>query len=945
VTATASPVTASDDIRLLGRLLGEVISQHTGDRVYRSVELVRRAATSERRGEASGQLVPLLDGLSVVDAVHVSRAFSYFSLLANLAEDVADNRRARLADRRGDGEGPGTIRGALRRLAEAGSRPDDIVEIVRRLDVSPVITAHPTEVRRRTILDRSREITRLLGLRDDEASPDERAEWEEELRVEVLALWQTAMLRTSRLRVRDEINQALAFYDLSLLREVPALHRRLEREVGGLVPPPLRMGTWIGGDRDGNPHVVADVLAYAIERQATVALGHHLDALRRLAIELSMSSGLVDVSDEVVTLAEASGDRNPYRLGEPYRRAVNGMFARVAATARTLVGTVPGPSPRADLAAYPGPDHLVDDLRAVEASLSRHGAGRLAEARVAPVRRAVEAFGFHLCGIDLRQSSDVHEEVVAELLERAGETDRYREWDEPARVALLLSELGRSRPLASPFVTYSERVTSELAVLAEAARAIGRYGPAAVPNYVISKCQSVSDLLEVALLLREVGLCRLHDGRLDDGRLDDGRKDDARRDDDGGRDDGRLHDARLDDGGRDDGGLRSSVRIVPLFETIDDLAAAGRIVTEVVGLRPWQAMVAAGGNRQEVMVGYSDSNKDGGYLTSNWALYRAERDLAAAASAAGVGLALFHGRGGAVGRGGGPAYEALVAQPNGSVQGAVRVTEQGEVVAANYSDPDHARRNLESLVAATIEASGADVEALGPDAARSRAVMDELSALARRAYQDLVYRTPGFSEWFRAATPVGEVAELNIGSRPASRRSTERIDDLRAIPWVFSWSQCRLMLPGWYGTGAALEHWAARGRLSELSELHERWPFLRSVVSNMAMVLAKSDLGIAARYAELVPDEALREAVWSRLVDEHRRSVRMLLAVTGRDDLLADNPALARSLRHRIPYLDPLNHLQVSLLRRWRAGERDDRVRTGIQLTVNGLATGLRNSG
>ncbi|HWG73699.1 MAG TPA: phosphoenolpyruvate carboxylase [Acidimicrobiales bacterium] len=907
MTAAPGPISARDHIRLLGRLLGETIAEHAGTEVYELVEHVRRAATNERRGAASGQLVPLLDGLSEGDALHVSRAFSYFSLLANLAEDVADNRRARDAVRRGHGDGPGTIRGALRRLAEAGSLPADVLQIVRRLEVSPVITAHPTEVRRRTILDRSREITRLLANSDDDATPEEHAVWEESLRVEVLALWQTAMLRVSRLRVRDEINQALAFYDLSLMKEIPALHGRLEREVGQSVPPPLRMGTWIGGDRDGNPYVVADVLAYAIERQATVAIAHHLDALRRLAIELSMASSLVEASDAVVELADKSGDNNLFRSGEPYRRAVNGMFARMAATAKLLIGMVPGPLPRADLHPYTGPDELADDLRAVEESLASHGAGRLAEARVAPVRRAVDAFGFHLCGIDMRENSEVLEAVIAELLERAGETNGYLGRDEAGRVELLIHELGRARPLASPFVTYGETVTSEMAFLRQAAQAVEKFGPAAVPNFVISKCQSVSDLLEVAVLLREVGLCRLDDTS---------------------------------------GTWTSWVRIVPLFETIDDLAAAGRIVTTALELKPWRAMVERGGRRQEVMLGYSDSNKDGGYLTSNWALYRAERDLAHAARAAGVELSMFHGRGGAIGRGGGPSYEAIMAQPTGSVQGAVRVTEQGEVVAAKYSDPDHARRNLESLVAATIEASGTDVEALGPDPARPHAVMDELSDLAREAYQDLVYRTPGFPEWFRAATPVREVAELNIGSRPPSRRRSDNIDDLRAIPWVFSWSQCRLMLPGWYGTGAALERWVEQGgSLTELRGLHGRWPFLRSVLSNMAMVLAKSDLGIAARYAELVPDAALREAIWSRLVDEHERSVRMLLAVTGQDQLLDDNPALAYSLRNRIPYLDPLNHLQVSLLRRWRAGDRDDRVRTGIQLTLNGLATGLRNSG
>jgi phosphoenolpyruvate carboxylase len=501
---------------------------------------------------------------------------------------------------------------------------------------------------------------------------------------------------------------------------------------------------------------------------------------------------------------------------------------------------------------------------------------------------------------------------VADLLARAGVTDRYGGLDEPARVEVLLAELAHPRLLASPFVTYDAATTSELAIARQAAAAVDLLGPDAIPSYVISKCQAGSDLLEVLVILREAGLCQVGKG----------------------------------------GDWVCGVRVVPLFETIEDLAAAGDIITQVLAIPAWRTMVggwsrAGGAGRQEVMLGYSDSNKDGGYLMSNWSLYRAERDLARVTRSFGVELALFHGRGGTVGRGGGPAYEAIVAQPPGSVGGALRVTEQGEVITAKYSDPHHAQRNLESLVAATLEATGADIEALGADTERAVALMEQLSASATTAYRELVYGTEGFVEWFRSATPVGEIAELNVGSRPASRTASSRVEDLRAIPWVFSWSQCRLMLPGWYGTGAALEAWidGRDDRLGELRDLHQRWPFFRSTLSNMSMVLAKSDLGIAERYAELVPDEALRDRVWSKIVEEHRRSIRVLQAVTGSHDLLGADPVLARSLRNRVPYLDPLNYLQIALLQRWRAGERDHRVRTGIQLTLNGLATGLRNSG
>jgi len=908
---------ASDDIRLLGRILGDVIAEQSGSATLELVEAVRQAATEDRRRPGpTSRLVPLLDTIDDEAITPVIRAFSYFSLLANIAEDVAANRQARTARQEGEGQGPGTLHHAVTRLHAEGRGASAVADLAARVQVTPVMTAHPTEVRRRSVLDRTRTIAGLLARRHrEQLDEDEQAAWQDELRVEILALWQTAILRGSKLRVRDEINEALHYYDLSLFAEVPAVQTRLIRElvaIGGdpspSGPPAIRMGSWIGGDRDGNPNVSATVVGYALERHATAAIGRHLRDLRRLAVSLSMSDKLVGVSDRVRVLADRSADVSPFRLEEPYRRAMNGMYARLAATARAVIGMVPGAEPGADLPPYVTPMELVDDLLAVEESLVDNGLGPLATVLVAPVRRSVEVFGFHLAGLDLRQNADVHEKVVAELLARAGETDQYLQLDEAGRVALLDAELGRSRPLTSPFLAYSDLVTGELAILAQAADGVRRLGAAAIPSYIISKCQSVSDLLEVAVLLKEVDLYR--------------------------------------SGGPGEPAW-SALAIVPLFETIDDLEASGQILTDLLGRARWRELVASWDGWQEVMLGYSDSNKDGGYLTSNWGLYRAERDLVAAAARAGVQLRLFHGRGGAVGRGGGPSYEAILAQPPGSVRGALRITEQGEVIAAEYSDPEHAGRNLEALVAAALEASGADDDGLGVDAGRFHQVMDELSALAMAEYRDLVYGTPGFLDWFRAATPIGEIAELNIGSRPASRTASNRIEDLRAIPWVFSWSQCRLMIPGWYGVGAALDSWMgeAPDRLLLLQEMHRRWGFWRSVLANMAMVLAKTDLGIAARYRTLVPDPDLRDRVFDRLTAEHRRTERHLLAITGQPELLADDPVLARALHNRIPYLDPLNHLQVALLERWRAGDHQDPVQVGIQLTINGLATGLRNSG
>jgi phosphoenolpyruvate carboxylase len=911
-------LSASDDIRLLGRLLGEVIAEQSGPETLALVEEIRLAATGERRGTgAPGQLVPLLEACDDTEVLHVVRAFSYFSFLANLAEDVADNRRARVAAPTDAGRGPGTLDHAVAQLAALDPA---VAARAAELWVAPVLTAHPTQVRRRTSLDRGREITRLLVERDRGGfGPEEWREWEADLRVQILALWQTAILRGSRLRVRDEINEMLHYYDLTLFDEVPRLQARVEAGLAGVVDvtaPVVRMGSWIGGDRDGNPFVTADVLDYAVERHATVAFGHHLEDLRRLAIELSMSENLVRCSDAVTALADSSGDTSPFRIEEPYRRAMNGCYARLAATAKARLGVVPAAEPRATLPPYGTPAELVSDLRSIEASLAAHGAATLASARVAPVRRSVEAFGFHLASLDLRQNADVHEVVVAELLAAAGAEPAYLDLDEAGRVEILVAELAQPRLLSSPFVAYSEQTQGELAIVARAAVAIDQLGPAMVPHYVISKCQSVSDILEVAILLKEVGLCRP-----------------------AGRPEAAADTAAAPP--------RLALDIVPLFETIDDLTAAAATLQAMLRLPAWRALIDERGGWQEVMVGYSDSNKDGGYLTSNWSLYRAERELVAVARAEGVHLRLFHGRGGAVGRGGGPTYEAIRAQPPGSVQGAVRLTEQGEMIAAVYSDPGHARRGLEALVSAALEATCSVDDGLGEDANSYHAIMDELSERACAAYRHLVYGTPGFVEWFRTATPVGEISELNIGSRPASRKPSARVEDLRAIPWVFSWSQVRLMIPGWFGVGTAISEWTAagQGRLEILQGMHQRWGWWRSVLSNMEMVLAKTDLEIAARYAELVVDVDDRSRIFDALVAEHARTCEVLLAITGAPHLLAEADDLARSLRNRIPYLDPLNYLQVALLRRWRAGDRDSVVQVGIQTTLNGLATGLRNSG
>jgi phosphoenolpyruvate carboxylase len=757
------------------------------------------------------------------------------------------------------------------------------------------------------------EIARLLDERDRvEFTPEELRANRQALRRAVLTLWQTSILRDTRLRVIDEVANGLAYYDHTFLRGLPIFYADLEDRLGGIeaswqdidVPSFLRMGSWIGGDRDGNPYVTAEVTRQTLTLQSQRALRFHLEELHRLGSELSLDGRIVHVSEGLRRLVESSADRAPERKDEPYRRAIVGIYARLAATAWSLDALEPPQPPVGPAPAYEKAEDLRADLDTLYRSLAENGSADLARGRLRSLRRAVDVFGFHLASLDLRQNSDVHARVVAELVAATGTGIDYAALDEKARVALLSAELGNMRPLASPYHSYGDETAAELDLVRVAADAHRRYGRAALPNYVISKADSVSDILEVAVLLKEGGLLDPREGRLD-------------------------------------------VDIVPLFETIGDLQRCGRIMDDLLALPAYRRLLTSRGDTQEVMLGYSDSNKDGGYLTSTWELYKAELVLIETFKRHRVGLRLFHGRGGSVGRGGGPSYEAILAQPPGAVQGAIRITEQGEVIAGKYSNAEVGRRNLETLAAATLEASLLDADR-PPPPADYLAVMEELSAHAFRAYRDLVYETEGFDRYFRESTVLDEIASLNIGSRPASRSKKQGIEDLRAIPWVFSWAQCRLMLPGWYGFGAAIEAWSAArpgDGMAMLQEMHDNWPFFRTILSNMDMVLAKSDIAIASRYSELVTDVALRERVFARVKREWKSSIDAVCAITRQETLLELNPLLARSIRNRFPYIDPLNHVQIELLRRHRAGDPDPAVVQGIHLSINGIAAGLRNSG
>jgi phosphoenolpyruvate carboxylase len=919
-----------EDIRLLGRILGDVIRVQEGPEAYELVEQIRKLSVAFRRDadhEADKALKKLLKSLPGDRAVSVIRAFTYFSHLANLAEDRHHIRRRAIHERAGHTQ-EGSIDVALQRLRWAGITPHSISDMLATSYVSPVLTAHPTEVQRQSILDAERDIAHLLTERDairaraaavnaakDALSPKELAANELHMRARVMQLWQTRLLRLTKLTVADEIENALSYYEATFLREIPKLYAELEEALPGQpIASFLRMGQWIGGDRDGNPNVTAQTLEHALSRQSDVALRHYLTEVHFLGGELSLSAMLVPFGPEMLALAERSPDTNEHRQDEPYRRALTGMYARLAATLKALTGGDAARHAVAPQNPYASAEDFLADLRTIEASLRGHHAEAVAAQRLHPLIRAVEVFGFHLATVDLRQSSDKHEEVVAELLTIARVEKNYSLLDEHAKQALLLGLLNDARPLRVPSADYSAHAVSELAIFQTAKRMLSTFGKQAIRHYIISHTETVSDLLEVLLLQKEVGLLR--------GTLD-----------------AQAH---------------NDLIVVPLFETIEDLRNAAPIMRDFYALHGVAGLIQRSGGEQDIMLGYSDSNKDGGIFTSNWELYRAEIALVELFDKLkgnhGITLRMFHGRGGTVGRGGGPSYQAILAQPPGTVRGQIRLTEQGEVIGSKYANPEIGRRNLETLVAATLEAT-----LLQPTKPATRAFLDaaaELSEASMDAYRALVYETPGFTDYFFGATPLKELTQLNIGSRPASRKALEKIEDLRAIPWGFSWGQCRLTLPGWLGFGSAVAAFLDKPDVAErkaalalLQKMYRQWPFFRTLLSNMDMVLAKSDLALASRYAELVSDARLRKKIFTAIEAEWHRTADALKQITGEKNRLASNPALDRSIRHRFPYIDPLHHLQVELIRRYRAGLADERVQRGIHISINGIAAGLRNTG
>jgi phosphoenolpyruvate carboxylase len=893
---TAAPVSApvvaqNADVRFLGKILGDVIRTYGGSGLLDRIEAIRAASVDRYRGIANPRGLPAgWESLSLDETVAFVRSFMLFSMLANLAED----RQGVAAEKNS------TLASALSFLESQGVTTAQAAALLDHALISPVLTAHPTEVMRKSMLDHRNRIAALMATRDEGLRETGAGEIiDEAIAAQIAFLWQTRALRRERLYVADEVDIALTYLRDIFLPVIPPLYARWERLLGNRPPSFLRLGSWIGGDRDGNPHVTADSLRLALGRASQALLTDYLEQLNAIGAELSLSSELAVVSEPLAALAECGGDTNAARADEPYRRAITGMYARLAASYQNLTGRTPSRPATVEARAYPDAASLRADLQILEDSLRSESRVRLnGGGALARLNRAVETFGFHLATLDLRQNADVHARVVAELLQVAGVAPDYQALTESERVALLRRELSSERLLASPYARYSPETLSELSIVRAAAEAHQRYGAECIRFYIISKCESVSDLLEVNILLKEAGLYR---GR---------------------------------------GDASAAIMAVPLFETITDLEGSAKVMEAWLEMPETTAITRAFGF-QEVMVGYSDSNKDGGYLTSVWSLHQATRRLAALFAKHATPLEVFHGRGGAVGRGGGSSFAAIRAQPHGTMRGRIRITEQGEIIAAKYGTRESAATNLEAIAAATLLASLESASLSGDSGRRFAAAMENLSAEAFRAYRGLVYETAGFAEFFRQLTPLLEISDLKIGSRPASRTNSQRIEDLRAIPWVFSWAQARVMLPGWYGVGHAMQ----AADMGLLREMLAAWPFFRATVDNLEMVLSKSDMGIAARYLTLVKDQAMGESLFARIRDMWQTTHDCILELTGQSRLLEKHPTLDASIRLRLPYIEPLNLLQVELLKRHRAGETDPRVREGIQLSINAIATALRNSG
>ncbi|HGL1016051.1 TPA: phosphoenolpyruvate carboxylase [Streptococcus pneumoniae] len=882
-----------EEVLILTELLEDITKNMLAPETFEKIIQLKELSTQE---DYQG-LNRLVTSLSNDEMVYISRYFSILPLLINISEDVdlayEINHQNNI-----DQDYLGKLSTMIKLVAEK----ENAVEILEHLNVVPVLTAHPTQVQRKSMLDLTNHIHSLLRkYRDVKLGLINKDKWYNDLRRYIEIIMQTDMIREKKLKVTNEITNAMEYYNSSFLKAVPHLTTEYKRlaQAHGLnlkQAKPITMGMWIGGDRDGNPFVTAKTLKQSALTQCEVIMNYYDKKIYQLYREFSLSTSIVNVSKQVREMARQSKDNSIYREKELYRRALFDIQSKIQATKTYLiedeeVGT-----------RYETANDFYKDLIAIRDSLLENKGESLISGDFVELLQAVEIFGFYLASIDMRQDSSVYEACVAELLKSAGIHSRYSELSEEEKCDLLLKELEEDpRILSATHAEKSELLAKELAIFKTARVLKDKLGDDVIRQTIISHATSLSDMLELAILLKEVGLVDTE---------------------------------------------RARVQIVPLFETIEDLDHSEETMRKYLSLSLAKKWIDSRNNYQEIMLGYSDSNKDGGYLSSCWTLYKAQQQLTAIGDEFGVKVTFFHGRGGTVGRGGGPTYEAITSQPLKSIKDRIRLTEQGEVIGNKYGNKDAAYYNLEMLVSAAINRMITQKKSDTNTPNRYEAIMDQVVDRSYDIYRDLVFGNEHFYDYFFESSPIKAISSFNIGSRPAARKTITEIGGLRAIPWVFSWSQSRVMFPGWYGVGSSFKEFINKNpeNIAILRDMYQNWPFFQSLLSNVDMVLSKSNMNIAFEYAKLCEDEQVK-AIYETILNEWQVTKNVILAIEGHDELLADNPYLKASLDYRMPYFNILNYIQLELIKRQRRGELSSDQERLIHITINGIATGLRNSG
>ncbi|SDX93513.1 phosphoenolpyruvate carboxylase [Paenibacillus sp. CF384] len=913
------------DVRFLGNILGDVLVHQGGHELLENVEKIRemsKALRAQFLPELYEEFTAVIDALNPETRHQVIRAFAIYFQLVNIAEQNHRIRRKRDYERSaGETVQPGSIESAIQVLKDQGIDVDNVRSIIEDISLELVMTAHPTEATRRAVLDIHQRIAEdVVELDNPTLTYREREKLREKLLNEVLTLWQTDELRDRKPTVIDEVRNGMYYFDETLFEVLPSVYEELERcldkyypEERWHVPTYLRFGSWIGGDRDGNPSVTAKVTWETLTLQRGLVLEKYEELLKEVMSQLSFSTNIIEVSQELLDSIKSDREKIDTRSvdlwrndKEPYRVKLGYMLEKLANTSKdSLKGSVKR---------YNSADELKADLCIIDRSLRNHFADYVADTHIRKLIRQVELFGFHLAALDVRQHSKEHENAMTEVLANMNIVDNYASLTEDEKIELLHKLLNDPRPLTSPHFEYSEGTRECLDVYHTIYRAQAEFGVNCISSYLISMTQGASDMLEVMVFAKEVGLFRKESN----------------------------------------GNVRCTLQAVPLFETIDDLHAAPGIMEQLFALPIYRQAVEARGNLHEIMLGYSDSNKDGGVVTANWELRVALNAITSAAKKFDVKLKFFHGRGGALGRGGMPLNRSILAQPPHTVGGGIKITEQGEVLSSRYSMKGIAYRSLEQATWALVTASrlAKYPEQEAGATAEWEEIARGISETALTKYQDLIFRDPDFMTFFKESTPLPEVGELNIGSRPAKRKGSDRFEDLRAIPWVFAWTQSRYLLPAWYAAGTALQGYVAgdEKRMNTLRVMYEKFPFFTTLIDNLQMALAKADLQIAKEYACMISDTTIRDRIFTQIEEEYAMTSSFILQITGQADILDNVPVIQESIRLRNPYVDPLSYMQVQLLKELREkranGEADDpELLREVLLTINGIAAGLRNTG